>query len=158
MENNIKKIIHTNIHFKDIDEKYINFLVKHANFTNYKSNDFIFNFRDKADNFYLIVKGKVSLQMFSHERGEIVLEEIKEGEILGWSWLKDPCTWRFDALSITDTTLISFNAKAIKDKMNKNSKFGYQIQNIFMSIIIERMQSTRLRLLKELGDNIYIPD
>lgn len=154
----IKSLISTNKHFKNLDEKHIEFLATNSIFVEYNKDDFIFNYRDKAEHFYLVIKGIVNLQFFSHEKGSIVLEEIKEGELLGWSWLKPPFMWRFDALSLTDTKLLCFDADKILKKMNQNSKFGYAVQNIFMNIITDRLQSTRIRLLKELGDNIYIPD
>lgn len=149
-------LIRENVYFKDLDIKHIDFLANNSKISEYNKDDFIFNYRDRADNFYLILKGKINLQFFSHEKGEITLEEIKEGELLGWSWLKSPYMWRFDAFSLTDTKLLVFDANKIKNKMQKNSKFGYDIQSIFMNVVIDRLQSTRIRLLKELGDNVYI--
>lgn len=154
----IKQIISGNTYFKALDEKHLDFLVKNSNLIEYKAEDFIFSFRDEAKYFYLISKGLVTLQMFSHEKGSIALEEIKAGEILGWSWLNPPFTWRFDAYSNIDTELIVFDGEAIRTKMEKDTKFGYFIQKIFIHIIAERLQSTRLRLLEELGDNIFIPE
>lgn len=154
----IKKLISENIYFKGLDEKHLDFLVKNSNLVEFKAEDFIFSYRDEAKSFYLINQGLVSLQMFSHEKGEIALEQIKAGEILGWSWLNPPFTWRFDAYSNTDTELIVFDGQAIRNKMEKDTKFGYFIQKIFIHIIAERLQATRLRLLEELGDNIFIPE
>ncbi len=155
---NLKNLIKGNILFKDLGNEYIDFLTQNASLIEYSSEQFLFFARDQADYFYLILEGKVAVQMFSHEKGEIIIEEIKSGELLGWSWLKKPYKWKFDAITLKKTKLIAFDAEVIRNKMESNNEFGYKIQSIFMSLVIERLYATRLRLLKELGDNIYIPD
>jgi CRP/FNR family cyclic AMP-dependent transcriptional regulator len=154
----IKDLLKNNLYFKDLEDEFINFLAENSTFTDYEQESFIFSVREPAECFYLILSGKVALQMFSHEKGEIVLEERTDGEILGWSWLKPPYKWRFDAFTLKNTKLIVFDANLIKKQMEANPRFGYKIQSIFFNIVVDRFQATRLRLLKELGDNIYIPE
>jgi CRP/FNR family cyclic AMP-dependent transcriptional regulator len=154
----IKSQLKKNLNFKDLKDEDLKLLSENAQYIEFDPEAFIFSAREKANNFYLIISGRVAIQIFSHEKGEIVLEEMGPGELLGWSWLKEPYTWYFDAYSLKKTGLIAFNAEFIRTSMKKNPAFGFKIQEVFMYVIIERLKATRLRLFKELGDNIYIPD
>ena len=133
-------------------------LQKFANIIDLEKDEFIFATRDNSDHFFFIIDGEVSIQLFSYERGSILLEVVKNGYLLGWSWLNPPYKWKFDALTDKKTKLIAFKAEDIRNEMENDNGFGYRIQKIFMKIIIDRLQSTRTRLLKEFGDNIYIPE
>ena len=155
---NLNNLISDNLIFQELEKSFVDILAENSVYLEIEPEVFIFSAREVAKNFYLILEGQVSIQMFSHEKGSITIEEIKPGNLLGWSWLKTPNKWQFDTVTLTKTKLISFDAKKIMEKMNENKAFGFAIQNIFLNIIIERLQATRLRLLNEFGDNIYIPD
>jgi CRP/FNR family cyclic AMP-dependent transcriptional regulator len=154
----VSELLKNNLYFKELETGCLDFLGACASFADYESESFIFSARDPADNFYLILEGKVALQMFSHEKGEIILEERNIGDIIGWSWLKPPYKWQFDAFTVKKTRVLVFDAGKIKKQMETDLAFGYNILKIFFNIVIDRMQATRHRLLEELGDNIYIPD
>lgn len=142
--------------FCELEKEHLQFLTENAKILEYDSEEFIFSARDNAENFYIVQEGEISLYHFSPERGSIKIETVSVGEIIGWSWLVHPYKWSFDCLTEYGAILISFDANKIKEKMEEDYFFASKIQNIFIKIIAERLHATRLRLSKELGDNIYI--
>lgn len=142
--------------FGELEEEHLQFLAENARILEYDSEEFIFSTREYAENFYIVKEGEISLYHFSPERGSIKIETVSVGEIIGWSWLVPPYKWSFDCLTEYGAILISFDANKIKEKMEEDYFFASKIQSIFIKIIAERLHATRLRLSRELGDNIYI--
>lgn len=146
MENN-KNIIEENLFFQDFNQDEIEILVKNSAFTSFKEGNFLMNARQEAKNFYFIIDGSVSLQVFSHEHGIIEIENIQGGEILGWSWLVSPFVYHFDAVAFEKVKALYFNAQSLKNEMQNNHEFGYKMYKLFMPIIVERLQAARKNIL-----------
>lgn len=142
--------------FNELEKEHLQFLAENGKILKYEPEEFVFSTRDEAESFYIVKEGELSLHHFSPERGSIKIETVESGEIIGWSWLVQPYKWKFDCLSEYGAVLISFDAKKIREKMEKDYLFAFKLQSIFTQIIAERLHSTRIRLSKELGDNIYI--
>ena len=122
---NLFKLISNNKFFQDLEKGYIEILEENSSIFELEPDYFIFTARDEAKYFYLILEGQVSIQLFSPDKGSISIEQINNSELLGWSWLKPPYQWHFDALTLTKTRLIRFDAKKIMKKMNENKSFGF---------------------------------
>jgi hypothetical protein len=106
-----------------------------------------------GQHFYIIMSGKVALQVYGPGRGPITIETIDDGDILGWSWLFPPYRWHFDAQALTATQAISFNAMCLRGKCELDHSLGYKLVKVFSHLIMERLQATRLRLL-----DVYAPN
>src|SRR5690606_22092237 len=52
-----------------------------------------------ADMFWLIDTGAVALDMRVPGRGDVVVETLPAGTVLGWSWLYAPYRWSFGAVA-----------------------------------------------------------
>ena len=143
----IKNIIRENLLFKNFNHDEIDFLAKHSTINSFNQGEFIFSARLEAKNFYLLIDGTVSLQVFSHEHGIIELDNLQDGEFLGWSWLISPHNYHFDAVAFEKTNTICFDAKEIKKEMDNNHEFGYKMYKLFTPVIIERLQASRSNIL-----------
>lgn len=107
----------------------------------------IFTEHAAADRFWLIENGLVALDMWVPGRGEQVVETLSSGTVLGWSWLYPPYRWHFGARARERSQAIAFDAAAVRRRCEADATFGYAVLRCFVPIIVERMQSTRLRLL-----------
>jgi CRP/FNR family cyclic AMP-dependent transcriptional regulator len=143
----IENIIKEHFFFRDLNNEQVNTLAKCASFEIIDPDKYILTVKEEAKNFYLILEGSVSLQVFSHERGTINLEVIQEGEFLGWSWLFSPYKWRFDAKTNEKTKFLCFDAKILKNEMAKDPELGFKIHKLFSQLIIERLQALRFKFL-----------
>ena len=107
---------------------------------------------DEADVFYVIRHGRVSLEAFDPARGAVTIETIGDGEVLGWSWLFPPYRWHFDARAIGLVRATRFDAACLREKCEQDSSFGYDLMSRFAQVLIERLESTQLRLLDVYGN------
>ena len=98
--------------------------------------------------FYLIERGRVALETpFIPGKGVIIVETLDAGEVLGWSWLFPPYIWHFGAIALEPTDVVVFDADFLRNKASEDHEFGYQLAMRVGSLMLQRLQATRLQLL-----------
>jgi CRP-like cAMP-binding protein len=112
----------------------------------------LFRQGDPADSFYVVRHGSVSLETFVPARGQVMIETIEPGEVIGWSWLFPPYRWHFDARALTAVSATGFDGACLRGKCDADPALGYDLMSRFAQVLIERLQWTRLRLLDLYGD------
>jgi CRP-like cAMP-binding protein len=111
----------------------------------------IFNAGDPAEHFWLLDTGTVTVSMLVPGRGDVAVETLSAGTVLGWSWLYPPYRWTFGAQALESTTAVAFDAAAVRSRCAADTQFGYAMLSCFIPVIIDRLQNTRLRLLDLYG-------
>ncbi|HTT44797.1 MAG TPA: cyclic nucleotide-binding domain-containing protein [Thermoplasmata archaeon] len=100
-----------------------------------------------AEEFFLVLDGKIALEVGSVEHQAITVETIGRGEVLGWSWLVAPYRWRFDARATKPTQVIAINAAAARYALAAHPALSYQFLLKLLPVIAERLENTRVQLL-----------
>jgi CRP/FNR family cyclic AMP-dependent transcriptional regulator len=112
----------------------------------------IFRQGDSADTFFVVRHGTVAVGNFVPPRGELVIETLEAGELLGWSWLFPPYRSHFDARALSIVRATQFDGACLRDKCAADPSLGYDLMSRFAQVLIERLQWTQLRLLDVYGD------
>jgi CRP/FNR family transcriptional regulator, cyclic AMP receptor protein len=112
----------------------------------------IFRQGDAADTFFVVRHGTVAVGNFVPPRGELVVETLESGDLLGWSWLFPPYRSHFDARALSPVRATQFDGACLRDKCAADPALGYDLMSRFAQVLIERLQWTRLRLLDIYGD------
>jgi len=112
----------------------------------------IFRQGDAADTFFVVRHGTVAVGNFVPPRGELVIETLEAGDLLGWSWLFPPYRSHFDARALSAVRATQFDGACLRDKCAADPALGYDLVSRFAQVLIERLQWTRLRLLDIYGD------
>lgn len=105
-----------------------------------------------ADTLYLIRRGRVALEVHQPGAGALVVETLGPGSALGWSWLIPPYRWHLDARSLETVLTVAIDAECLRHKAEKDPEFGYRLMQRMSSVILDRLQATRYRLL-----DVYSP-
>lgn len=105
---------------------------------------------DRLDSFFLIRDGFVALEIQA-PAGAITIETLHKGDPVGWSWLFEPYLTHFDARSRGITRAIKFDAAVLRSRCAQDAQLGYELMRSFTSVIVERLQATRLQLLDVYG-------
>src|SRR4051794_29971300 len=87
----------------------------------------IFDEGGHADAFWLIRGGRVNLGAHPPARGDVVLEPIAAGQVLGWSWLFPPYRWHFAATALDDIVAIRVDAAGMRTLCDDDPALGYQL-------------------------------
>jgi CRP/FNR family transcriptional regulator, cyclic AMP receptor protein len=105
---------------------------------------------DHADNFFLIRRGVVALEL-SSPSGPLVIQTLTDGEVVGWSWLFAPYRWAMDGRAITDCSVVAFDGTCVRGKCEADHELGYELMKRFAANLIERLQGTRMQLIDIYG-------
>jgi len=117
----------------------------------FSEGELLFRDGEEADTFYVLRHGGVALETFVPARGAVTIETIDAGEVVGWSWLFAPYRWHFDARALSLVRATSFDGACLRGKCEADPVLGYALMTRFAQVMIERLQSTRLRLLDVYG-------
>ncbi|HVY68564.1 MAG TPA: cyclic nucleotide-binding domain-containing protein [Verrucomicrobiae bacterium] len=102
---------------------------------------------EPADSFFLIESGRVALEAHEPADGNVLIQELGIGEVLGWSWLFPPFSWQFTARAIEPTTVLVLSGAHLLVEAEKNHDFGFELMKRVSQVAIRRLQATRKRLL-----------
>jgi CRP/FNR family transcriptional regulator, cyclic AMP receptor protein len=112
----------------------------------------LFREGDLADTFFLVRRGRFALTTHVPARGDVVIETLDAGEVIGWSWLYEPYRWHFDARAVEDAGVIVFDGACLRGKIEADHTLGYELMRRFGRVMIGRLQRTRTLLLDVYGD------
>lgn len=125
---------------------HIRLLADCAMRSHFKSGQVIFCEGEIANRFYLIERGKVALE--SSTLGEPVrIDEIGDGDLLGWSWLFPPYAWHFTARALENTTAIFFYGTVLREYCEKDHSLGFELFKRLSTVMLRRLQGSRRKLL-----------
>jgi CRP-like cAMP-binding protein len=101
----------------------------------------------RADRFWIIREGHVTLDTRLPGRGRVIVETLGPGAVLGWSWLFPPYRWHFGASAVETTLAIELDGPGVRELCENDPVLGLDLVKRFMTVVVERLQATRLRLL-----------
>ncbi len=111
----------------------------------------IFHEGERAEHFWLITDGTVGVDLRVPGRGEVLIETLQPGAVLGWSWMFAPYVWHFGAVAARTTHAIQFPGADVMRLCQDYPTLGMDLMRRFMGVVVDRLQATRLRLLDLYG-------
>ena len=134
--------------WNNLPPQYFPLLIECAVIERFHPGEQIFKRGYDAEHFYLIHQGKVALETaYVPGEGFITIRTLGAGEALGWSWLFPPHQWHFSARAVEPTEAVVFRADALRNKAKETPAFGYDLALRVGGIMMQQLQSTRIRLL-----------
>lgn len=106
---------------------------------------------DPADTFYALREGLVSLEVHAPTGRPLVVQTVRGGEILGWSWLFEPYRWTFDARVVEPVRAIAFDGACLRKKAEADHELGYELMKRMARVFTGRLAATRMQLLDLYG-------
>jgi CRP-like cAMP-binding protein len=147
----LERIIAEHPFLKGMSPEHLQLIAGCASNIRFDAGSYIFHEGEEANAFFIIRQGKVALELNAVQRGVMNIQTLGEGEILGWSWLIPPYSWRFDARAIELTRAIALDGKCLRVKCEQDHDLGYAMLKRFVDILSQRLDATRLQLLDLYG-------
>jgi CRP-like cAMP-binding protein len=103
-----------------------------------------------ANRFYLILEGKVELEMESatREEGMIRIRTLGTGEDLGWDWLFPPFYFHASARAVEPTKTISFFGTRLQQQCEEDHDLGYEIMKRIAAVAIQTFNAIQQKLME----------
>ena len=101
----------------------------------------------RADRFWLIREGHVTLDTQVPGRGAVIVETLGPQSVLGWSWLFPPYRWHFSASAVETTLAVELDGPGVRMLCENDQALGFELMRRFLTVVVDRMQASRVRLL-----------
>ncbi|MDB1087307.1 cyclic nucleotide-binding domain-containing protein [Streptomyces sp. ACA25] len=111
----------------------------------------IFEEGHRADRFWIIRTGSVTLDLHVPGRRAAAVETLGPGDLLGWSWLFPPFSWHLGAEALSPVRAVEFDARVVRELCDTDPVLGRAVARRVAEIVAHRLQSARTRLLDLYG-------
>jgi CRP-like cAMP-binding protein len=143
----LKRILAEHPFFGELGERYLPLLVGCASNVRFREGEHIFREGGVADQFYLIREGTVALDVCAPRHEAITVQTVKEGDVLGWSWLVPPYRWHFDARVVEPVRAFAMDGACLRTKCENDHDLGYALMKQVAQITTQRLHATRRQML-----------
>lgn len=135
-----------------LPEEHRQRLMRYAHEVNFPPGTRLFEEGGRADRFWVLRTGRVELDMHVPGRRAAVIESLGHDELLGWSWLFPPHSWRMGAETVTPVRAYEFDAAAVRSLCKDDPELGSAVALWVGAVVAHRLRAARVRLL-----DLYAP-
>jgi CRP/FNR family cyclic AMP-dependent transcriptional regulator len=108
--------------------------------------EIIFHEGDPKHEFFLILTGRVALEMVVQDR-VLRVHTLEDGDELGWSAVLMGGGKRFQARALEPVEALAFDGYKLLDTCRSDNSFGYKIMHRLLGVVSERLQAARMQVL-----------
>jgi CRP/FNR family transcriptional regulator, cyclic AMP receptor protein len=148
----IEELLSSHPFFAGLEAGPMRLIAGCASNVHFAADELIFGEGGEASRFYVIRSGRVALEVNSPERGPLIVDTMDQGEVLGWSWLVPPYRYFGDARAVTPVSATALDGACLRGKCEANPELGYQLLKRVATVMYQRLQSSRIRLLDLYGN------
>lgn len=144
----INQILIEHPFFRHLPPAVIHRLIRFASLGKFNAGQFIFTEGEDANDFFLVLKGGVSLEVNIANYGPVKIEMINRNDVIGWSWLYPPYQWHFDARAVEETEMLILNGKALRSHIEIDHELGYSLMKNIGEVMGQRLQAARRKIIE----------
>jgi CRP/FNR family cyclic AMP-dependent transcriptional regulator len=113
---------------------------------NFAKDEIIFREGDPKHEFFLLLTGRVALEMMVQGKA-LRVHTLEGGDELGWSAVIMGGGKRFQARALEPVDSLAFDGYALLEKCRADNAFGYKIMHRLLGVVSERLQAARMQVL-----------
>jgi CRP/FNR family transcriptional regulator, cyclic AMP receptor protein len=106
----------------------------------------IFREGDDTHDFYLIVSGRIALEMEEPDDHVLRVQTLGAGDEFGWSSVLMGRSKYFMARALEPTEALAFDGVQLFEACRADPAFGFAFMYRMLGVVSERLQATRLQL------------
>jgi CRP-like cAMP-binding protein len=132
---------------RGLSEQQTQALLAAARSVHYPEGAVIFREGGAANAVYLLLTGRVVLEQHVPGKGDVQLENLVGGDLLGLSWLFTGARWVLDARAVEATDCIVLDAAKVHALMNADAALGLALAQHVIMQLYQRLERVRLQRL-----------
>jgi CRP-like cAMP-binding protein len=130
-----------------MSRKHLALLTDCAMVVHFAPGQVIFREGENANRFYLLESGSVVLESKRTLGVPMVIDTVRAGDLLGWSWIFPPHVWHFTARAVEPTVAIFFYGTILREYCERDPAFGYELFKRMSAVMVKRLQAAREKML-----------
>jgi len=142
----LEEILHGLPFAQDFAPHHLDMLASSARDIHFDKNWVIFREGDECGTFYLVLSGKVVLEMKGPNR-TFLIQTLGAGDELGWSSVLMSEGRQFQARALEPVWALAFDGAQLLRACKEDPAFGFALMHRLLGVVSERLQATRLQLM-----------
>jgi CRP/FNR family transcriptional regulator, cyclic AMP receptor protein len=134
----------------NIGKNHLSKLLGIAKKIGFDADQVIFDEDQKSEDLYLIVSGKVALEVTTAGR-RIAIQTLSAGDVMGWSALTSDAKTHFRARTLSAVEALAFDRAKLQFAMKSDRSLGYEVTNRLLAVVTERIDHTRMQIMDMYG-------
>lgn len=134
--------------FQEIRPEHFDRLCGIAALREVEAGEELFREGDKEDYLYVVLEGRVAVEIFVPGRGRMRIYTAEPMDVVGWSSVTPVIRQRTaSATAVLPGRLIAFDAKKLRTLSDEDHELGYVVMRRMANVVASRLLVTRLQLL-----------
>jgi CRP-like cAMP-binding protein len=134
--------------FQVMEKEHFNKLLSIAKIVSFEPGQVIFHEGDKEDYLYVVLEGRVAIEMSVPGHGRIRILTAEPMEEVGWSSVTPVVRQRTaGARAVLPSRLVAFDANALRKLCDEDHDLGYFVMRRLANVVAGRLLTGRLQLL-----------
>jgi len=131
---------------KNFQPQQIERLAAQARAVSFTPNQLIFRSGDECADFYLIISGRVALEM-PVGKNVLRIQTLGDGDEFGFSVLITGRGMTFQARALQPVEALAIDGSKLLEACRADPEFGFSLMRKLLLIVSERLDATRLQLM-----------
>ena len=134
--------------FQVMTSEHFNKIASIAKILRYEPGQVIFHEGDKEDYLYVVLEGRVAIEITVPGRGRMRILTADAMDEVGWSAVTPVVRQRTaGARAVLPSRLVAFDASELRRMCEEDHDFGYYVMRRLANLVAGRLLTTRLQLL-----------
>lgn len=134
--------------FQAIKPDHLQKIAEISHLKKIKSGDVLFREGDQGNYLYIVLEGRVALDIFIPHRGKIRINTAEMWDVFGWSSVTPTIHQRTaGATVVMDGLVVGIDSAKLRDACEEDHDLGYIVMRRLMHVVASRLQVTRLQLI-----------
>ena len=134
--------------FHELKPEHLQKIVAIAHLQNIKNGEVLFREGDQEGCLYIVIQGRVALDIFVPARGKVRIYTAEPLDVFGWSSITAGIHRRTaGAVCIMDGLVVGIDAEKLRQACDEDHDLGYVVMRRLSNLIASRLMVTRLQLL-----------
>lgn len=95
----------------------------------------------------IVLDGRVALRLRVPERGQVTIQTVEPGDVIGWSAVVPPYRATSTGTAVSDSTIARFDGPAIREALASDKDLAAALYPVLLTAVSRRLEGTRLQLL-----------
>jgi len=131
---------------EEFQPEHIEKLAAMAREVHFDRDHVVFHEGDECHDFYLIVQGRVAVEIEAPGH-TFRVQTLSAGDELGWSAILMGRGKHFQARTLQSVDALAFNGEELLAACREDKAFGFALMYRMVGVVSERLQATRLQVL-----------
>jgi CRP-like cAMP-binding protein len=95
----------------------------------------------------VVLEGRVALRLRVPERGQVTIQTVEPGDVIGWSAVVPPYRATSTGTAVSESRIARFEGPAIREALASDKDLAAALYPVLLAAVARRLEGTRLQLL-----------